>query len=137
MMLLLVLQLALPNLELTPGLARGLTQATVCATRWGLDHRHVTPAMRRAVARRYGVPLSSIKASGKGPCCELDHLIPRELAGADAVDNLWLQKWADARKKDRLENWLHREVCAGRLSLEAAQLEIVEDWPAAFARIGK
>lgn len=133
MMLLLVLQLALPNLELTPGLARGLTQATVCATRWGLDHRHVTEAMKRQVARRYGIPRSTIRAAGR--CCEFDHLIPRELAGADAVTNLWPQPWAEARKKDRLENWLHREVCAGRLSLEAAQLQIVDDWPAAYRRI--
>lgn len=133
--ILLVLQLALPNLDLTPGVIRGLTSATVCTTRWGLDRRHVTEAMKREVARHYGIRRSSVVAAGKGRCCEWDHLIPRELGGADAVANLWPQQWADAHKKDRLENWLHREVCAGRLTLEAAQREIVENWPAAFARI--
>ena len=82
MLLLLVFQLAVPNLTLTPGVARGLDQATVCATKWGKDARHVTEAMKREVARRYGIKRSSIKASGAGPCCEFDHLIRREQAGA-------------------------------------------------------
>lgn len=66
---------------------------------------------------------------------EEDHLIPLELGG-DARDarNLWPQPWdgaEGARRKDRLENRLHRLVCSGRLDLRAAQRAIAADWRAA------
>jgi len=134
-MVLLLFQLALPNLSLTPGVARGLSTSTICSTRWGHDRRHVTEAMKREVARRYGMRRSSIKAAGAGRCCEFDHLISRELGGADDVNNLWPQPWAEARQKDALENRLHRAVCTGRLTLEAAQLGIATNWPAAYRLI--
>jgi hypothetical protein len=123
-LLLLALALHVPDPTLTPGVVRPLSRATVCSTRWGLDRRHVTDAMRREVARRYGIAVSSIHASGRGPCCELDHLVPRELGGADAVGNLWLQPWAEARVKDRRENELHRAACAGTITLTVAQAEM-------------
>jgi 5-methylcytosine-specific restriction endonuclease McrA len=43
--------------------------------------------------------------------CEVDHLISRELGGADATDNLWPQPYTQhpgAHEKDRLENQLHK-----------------------------
>ena len=33
-----------------------------------------------------------------------------------------------ARKKDRVENYLHRLVCAGKISLKDAQKAIKTDW---------
>lgn len=104
-----------PAPALTPGVVRPLTSAEVCATKWGLDRRHVTLPMRKAVFAAYRVPYE------KHRLYELDHLIPRELGGADDVANLWPQPWDDARKKDREENRLHRAVCAGTVSLAAAQ----------------
>ena len=116
------------NLALTPGVIRPLSTAVVCGTAWGHDRRHVTEAMKREVARRYGIDRASVKASGKGPCCEWDHLIPRELGGADDVNNIWPQPWADAHRKDREENRLHRAVCAGVVTLAAAQAQL-RAWP--------
>jgi hypothetical protein len=105
----------------TPGVVRPLTTTQVCSTKWGKDRRHVTEGMKREIAARYGLTRTDIKARGKGPCCEVDHLIPRELGGADDVDNLWPQPWADATVKDHDENRLHRAVCAGELPLRDAQ----------------
>lgn len=114
--LLLLLQvLTWPNPNDTPGETRGWTKARICATRWGLDRRHVTTTMRREVFARYGVAWA---ARGQ---YEVDHLIPRELGGADVVANLWPERWPDAKVKDQHEHYLHREVCAGRLALEIAQ----------------
>jgi hypothetical protein len=116
--LLLVLQLALPNVALTPGAARPLTTAEVCATKWGLDRRFVTERMKRHVFAAYGIDLAD-----RG-LYEVDHLVPRELGGADDLLNLWPQPWVgpqNARVKDREENRLHRAVCAGTLTLAAAQ----------------
>jgi hypothetical protein len=66
---------------------------------------------------------------------EEDHLIPLELGGNPTdPQNLWPEPFdtsipdGGARSKDRVENYLHREVCAGDLTLEEAQREIVSDW---------
>jgi hypothetical protein len=69
---------------------------------------------------------------------EEDHLIPLELGGSPtAPQNLWPEPWHgpwNAHVKDRLENYLHEQVCAGRMPLEEARREIAEDWIAAFVR---
>jgi hypothetical protein len=114
-LLALVGALVQPNPVLTPGVVRPMTRAAVCAVRWGLDHRHVTLRMRRAVFARYGVAWADRRHY------EVDHLVPRELAGADDVLNLWPQPWPDARTKDHEENRLHQAVCAGALPLSVAQ----------------
>ena len=51
----------------------------------------------------------------------LDHLVPREVGGADDVHNLWVQGWASAKQKDLEENKWHRDVCSGAVTLAAAQ----------------
>lgn len=117
----LILALTVPNPTVTPGLARYLNATQVCAIRWGLDRRHVTEAMKQQVAKVYGLSRASIVARGKGPCCEFDHLIPRELGGADDVRNIWPQPWDEAHQKDVIENALHRDLCAGRITLQAAR----------------
>lgn len=104
-----------PNPALTPGVARPLSRTAVCSTRWGADRRHVTTAMRKRVFVAYRIPYE------KHALYELDHLIPRELGGADDVANLWPEPWDDAHAKDKQENALHVAVCRGELSLETAQ----------------
>ena len=110
------------SIALTPGALRPLSTSQVCRTRWSLDRRHVTLTMKRAVAAAYGV-----RWADRGRY-EFDHLIPRELGGADAVANLWPQRWPDAKVKDREENRLHRAVCAGQIPLGEAQ-ERMRAWP--------
>jgi hypothetical protein len=128
----LLLTLALANYRpspITPGVARELTKAQVCGTKWGLDKRHVTLAMKQHVAAAYGIPWSQHSKY------EFDHLIPRELGGADSESNLWPQPWTgpyNAHQKDRLENALHKAVCAGQMTLDFAQDAISSDWVAAY-----
>lgn len=119
-----------PDTSLTPGVwRRDITD--VCVIHWGLDRRHVTDAMRHQVFSRYGLPW------GRHKEFELDHLIARELGGADDILNLWPQSWTgpyNAHMKDRLENQLHREVCSGLLLLSRAQQEIASDWIKAYKK---
>jgi hypothetical protein len=118
-----------PDAQLTPGVSRSLTRDQVCTIKWGKDRRHVTERMKKDVFEAYGIPWE------KHSLYEVDHLISRELAGADDVKNLWPQSWtgtANARMKDRLENTLHREVCAGEITLAFAQQTIRGDWIAAY-----
>lgn len=130
-----------PNQKLTPGVVRELTLHEICTTRWGLDRRHVTAAMRREAFTRYGLRGPNDPACRKdkhGRRFELDHLIPRQLGGADDVNNLFPQCYAgrpwNAVLKDRLENRLHKDVCAGTITLEDAQQGIAKDWRALYRK---
>lgn len=134
----LVLGPVAPDPKLTPGVlaldahGRPLSVATICSTRWGKDARHVSEAMKQEVARRYGVRYPAIRAGHRLTAAEraqrakweMDHLWSRENGGADDVDNLWPQPIDDARKKDALENRLHRAVCAGAITLDEARAQL-------------
>jgi len=127
--LLLVLQLA--NATLTPGVARPLSTAAVCATTWGKDARHVTLSMKQQVFAAYGIPWRQHAKY------EVDHLISRELGGADDVKNLWPESWTgpwNAHQKDRAENATHRAVCRGAITLQDAQDQIAVDWTRLYVR---
>ena len=66
---------------------------------------------------------------------EVDHLISLELGGSNSVANLFPESASPrpgSHEKDRLENELHSEVCAGRLSLRRAQRLIAGNWVAAY-----
>lgn len=63
---------------------------------------------------------------------ELDHLIPLELGGSPAsVLNLWPEAAPGYPIKDKTENRLKAEVCAGKLPLAAAQQAIASNWQTA------
>jgi hypothetical protein len=123
----------LPNLRVTPGVYRGnLSKYKICHTKWGLDKRHVTLSMKKKVFIQYGIPYSRHSEF------EVDHLISRELGGADVVDNLWpesyiTQPW-NAHRKDRLENYLHKLVCRNQITLVEARREILNNWTVAYKK---
>ena len=61
-----------------------------------------------------------------------DHLISLELGGAPKdAKNLWPEPDASPNPKDKIENKLHAAVCAGRISLRAAQVRIATNWTTA------
>ena len=76
------------------------------------------------------------KNSGARQVCELDHLVPLELGGADGLGNIWPQCGPSRtilenryfKVKDRVENYLADEVKAGKMPLDAAQRGIAADW---------
>jgi hypothetical protein len=66
---------------------------------------------------------------------EEDHLISLEIGGNPTEPrNLWPEPYetsipdGGARYKDKVESYLHRQVCGGELSLVQAQQEIANDW---------
>lgn len=132
--------LAIPDRSITPGVVAITSMETICNTKWGRDRRHVTSSMKREVFARYGLIGNKDKAclvDKHGRRCEIDHLVSRELGGADDVDNLWPQPYGglwNAAMKDRIENRLYREVCSGVISLEHAQNEIRLDWRIPYRR---
>src|ERR1044072_7796070 len=113
---------------------RPLTKSQICTTKWGKDARHVSAAMKRKVFQRDGYPQGQ-----KDPrCnCEIDHIVPRDLGGADVMQNLQVQSYYgpwNAYKKDRLEVQAHKDVCSGSLSLSEAQGWFLKDWKKAYEK---
>ena len=94
--------------------------------------RNVSEATKDAVYRAYGMSRHFDGEDG-----EVDHLVSLELGGSNGRANLFPEAAPGSHQKDRLENQLHDEVCAGRISLRHAQQVIATDWVAAYrARFG-
>jgi hypothetical protein len=138
----------LPDPAITPGAVCVVDLPTLCKTKWGKDERHVTLAMKVQVAKSYGVPVTYSAAGvpsfphvvikGKSSSAgEFDHLASRENGGCDSVSNLWYQPYTgtwNAHMKDKLENKLHVEMCAGRIQPADAVAALVHDWRVAYCR---
>lgn len=123
----------LPDRRITPGTANpALTQKVVCAKGFTTKkYRNVTSDDKAHVYSSYGM------SPKKTPCpCEVDHLVSLEIGGSNDAKNLWPQSYQtkpwNARVKDRLENALHKLVCAGKISLRQAQHEISTNWTASY-----
>ena len=107
----------------------------VCQPGYTKKVRHTSSQLKHRIYVEYGI-------DRRGGHYEIDHLIPLELGGTDVAENLWpesfdTEPW-NAHAKDQLENFLHAEVCAGRIPIEQAQREIAADWIAAYRRyLGK
>lgn len=85
--------------------------------------RYFSTHLKRELIERYHPP-------GKATDDELDHYIPLELGGCpDCLANLWLEPLESpgAHEKDRVENYLHKEVCRDHMSLAEAQRLITQD----------
>lgn len=125
---------ALPDPACTPGAVMTTDLDVICdeSTR---DRRHVDASVHKAAFTEYGFTFPP-HAPG---AFEVDHLIPLELGGDNAITNLWPQP-ADPRpgfhEKDHVEDYLHREVCSGAMPLDEAQRIIATDWLAVWRRIG-
>jgi hypothetical protein len=129
----------LPNLALTPGAVHDIPLSQICNTKWGKDPRAVSAKMKSQAYASYGLKPHEGVCSLSPRGCEVDHLISRELAGADVIENLWVQPYGglyNAALKDRLENKLHKLVCAAKptITVEEAQEILRVDWTVGYRK---
>lgn len=72
---------------------------------------------------------------------EEDHLISLELGGSPTSDaNLWPEPYnitLSAKEKDKVENYLHDQICSGKITLQQAQLQIATNWEEVYKQISK
>ncbi len=121
-----------------PEITQDNLRETICNPRWSTKSirppASYTNRLKIEQLYEYGYSDSALKDY------EEDHFIPLELGGNPTdPKNLWPEPFdtsipdGGARTKDKVENYLHAEVCAGSLTLEQAQREITEDWYRVYA----
>lgn len=122
----------LPDPQCTPG-AVAETDANVVCHRTTDTVRPSTSYTNRLKVQQiilYGYIDTSMSAY------EEDHLIPLELGGSPTDPaNLWPEPYPSAYDKDKVENYLHAQVCAGKVTLADAQQEIATNWQSVFTQI--
>lgn len=122
----------LPDRRCSPGAySTGLTQRVICSPSFRTTTiRNVPQAEKHAVEAAYGLPARSY-----GSTLEIDHIVSLELGGSNDPANLFPERAPGFHAKDKLENRLHDMVCAGQISLEAAQHQIAANWQALYRRV--
>lgn len=106
----------------------------ICTPGYAKQARNVPASLKRQVFREYRIDHHE---PGE---YEVDHLISLELGGSNDIANLWPEA-AEPRpgfhEKDRVENYLHKELCAGRISLQETQRQIATNWLSVYEAISK
>ncbi len=121
---------ALPDTNCTPGAVfTNVTEAEVCTPGYTKSVRNVPVSEKNEVYNEYSIVTHT---AGQ---YEVDHYISLELGGSNEITNLWPEP-AEPRpgfhEKDVVENYLHEQVCAGKLTLTQAQQQIATDWLAVY-----
>jgi hypothetical protein len=118
---------ALPDPKLTPGAVDPkLGYHQICD-----DKLPPRKKIKACTYRRYGI--------ADNGHYEADHLIPRELGGADVCDNLWPQGWAEASAEDSCEDAMRIAYCSGpepRPALADLQRAMATNWIEACRKYG-
>lgn len=126
-----------PNPTLTPGdVFPNVTAKEVCVSGYSSSVRSVSSDEKAAVYQRYGIP----NEPGKH---EVDHFISLEIGGSNMITNLWPEPYVTpdapnkigAHEKDKVENYLHDQVCKNAMTLQQAQEQIRTDWYAVYLKI--
>jgi hypothetical protein len=115
----------LPDLACTPGAVLSVRADQVCSSGYAGSARRVSAKQKRLVFREYGI------TNPRPGEYVADHLISLELGGSNDLKNLWpepVEPRPGSHEKDKLETYLHKEVCNGAMSLAQAQQAIRTDW---------
>ena len=125
----------LPDTACTPGaIFADVTKDQVCVSGYSSGVRNVPDSEKNQVYAEYGI------ASHTTGEYEVDHLISLELGGSNDIANLWPEP-AEPRpgfhEKDKVENYLHEQVCSGKMSLQDAQYKIATNWLAIYQSLPK
>lgn len=115
-----------PNPTLTPGDTLPATAKEICVPGYAGQTRNVSQLEKKQVYKEYNLTYPQPAGS-----IEVDHLISLQLGGSNDIKNLWPEK-ADPRpgfhEKDAVENYLHKQLCDGKMTLEQVQTDIRTDW---------
>ncbi len=97
----------------------------ICQPGYARSVRNVPTSEKDQVFAEYGI------ASHSPGQYEIDHLVSLELGGSNDIANLWPESASPKpgfHEKDKVENYLHSQVCSGAISLQQAQIKIATNW---------
>ncbi len=125
---------ALPDSACTPGaIIATATKAKICQSGYARTVRNVPTSEKDQAYASYGI---THHTTGE---FEVDHLVSLELGGSNDISNLWPEAASPTpgfHQKDKVENYLHDQVCSGAISLQKAQVEIATNWLAVYNQMG-
>ncbi len=126
---------ALQDSACTPGaIFASATKDQICQPGYSKNVRDVPESEKNQAYAEYGI---TSHTTGR---YEVDHLISLELGGSNDIANLWPEA-AEPRpgyhEKDKVENYLHAQVCSGAIPLQEAQQQIATNWLAVYNRMPK
>jgi hypothetical protein len=117
---------ALQDKDCTPGdILPNATKEQICQSGYASSVRNVPTSVKNKVYAEYGI---THHTAGQ---YEVDHLVSLELGGSNDISNLWPEAASPKpgfHEKDKVENYLHDQVCSGAVSLQQAQIEIATNW---------
>ncbi|MEV4150830.1 hypothetical protein AB0J40_44750 [Amycolatopsis sp. NPDC049691] len=134
--------LPLPDPACTPGaknpdVTQSTIGSTICVSGWTATIRPSTTytnGLKKQGIIDYGYSDTSMSDY------EEDHFLPLELGGAPKDPlNLWPEPHSgdeNSYSKDSVENAVKKAVCAGRVTLAAAQNAMLDDWTTAESVLG-
>lgn len=131
-------QAYLPDPNCTPGVINSLvTQAnineTICVSGYTKTIRppaSYTNKLKREQIQEYGYTDTTSRDY------EEDHFISLELGGNPTdPKNLWPEPHPSTNEKDLVEDYLHKQVCDGSMTLAQAQKEITQNWYTVYQQI--
>ncbi len=122
---------ALPDAACTPGAVfPGATPSEICVPGYTKQVRSVSIKLKKQVYAAYNIAYPPPTGT-----YELDHLVPLALGGSNDEANLFPEAADPApgfKEKDVVEVYLYEEMCAGHVSLTAAQAQIASSWLAVY-----
>jgi hypothetical protein len=116
---------ALPDSACTPGAVLTTDTSIICKSGYTKTVKNVPLAESKQVFTEYGIPYNQHSKY------EVDHLISLEIGGSNGISNLWPEKISmtyGSLTKDKFENYLHAQVCSGKMTITEAQTEISNRW---------
>lgn len=116
----------------TPGDVMETDISKICQSGYSGGVRNVPDSEKNQVYAEYGI------ASHTPGQYEVDHLVSLELGGSNDISNLWPELASPKpgfHEKDKVENYMHDQVCAGKISLQQAQVQIATNWLAIYDQI--
>lgn len=120
----------LPDTACTPGdILTSATKGPICNPGYAQSVRNVPDSEKNQVYAEYGIQ------SHRSGQYEVDHLVSLELGGSNDISNLWPELASPKpgfHEKDKVENYLHDQVCSGAITLKQAQIEIATNWLAVY-----
>lgn len=123
-----------PPGAVNPNVTQANIHQTVCVAGWTKTIRppaSYTNKLKRKLMADQGL-------TGDMNQWELDHRLDLAAGGAPRDPaNLWLQPWPEARLKDRLESYEHRQMCAGKITLAQVQAIFLGDFWVEYDRVAQ